>query len=597
MEASGVPRAPETESHPPGNQAPRRRRWSQRTGLLVVVPALLLPLVVGAVRALLDDPVAPSGDVALIELRVGDVGTQTPLLGSYGRYGFNHPGPLLSYVLAVPYRILGGRFAGLEVGTLALGALAVVAIAWVAVRRGGVHLLLWAGLLVAVLVHGVGPAWVADPWEPHGLLLPCAALVVLAFDAAAGRWWGLPLVAGTASLLAQAQATLLPFALALGALATAGVLVRALRRPDDRSPALLAVGAAALLTGVLWAPTVVQQLTREPGNLSAMVESLDRPEPVLGLADGARLVAIQLGHRGPWMGWDTPLDGFGLTVDPGGAPLVPVGAIALVLALVVAARRRLPGGLLAVTSTLAAVVAALSLSRLLGPAFVWIPQWTRVLGFACWLAVGWIAATALPARVRERLGAPLGAVLMVAVVGVSVLNAVEAASYERAPDPIGRVVTAMSRDAAPAVEALDGPVLVSTTAEPPVVFGGAVGLESLALALDHAGVETVVPAELADHFGPERAHPEQAVAELRVALADSPVPAPFRVVATADPLTVGQRAEQRRLLGTIGLDEGATMEEVQAAVDGDPTVGSVAERLQAYADLPPFVLLLADRPA
>ena len=561
-----------------------------------VLGALLLPLAVSALRGVLDDPPAPSGDVALIELRVRDVGGQTPLLGSYGRYGFNHPGPLLFYVLAVPYRLLGARFAGLEVGTLTLGALAIAAVAWVALRRGGLPLLLWAALLLAVLVRGVGPAWIANPWEPHGLLLPCAALVLLAFDAAAGRWWTLPLVAGTASLLAQAQATLLPFALALGAFALAGVVWRAVRSPGDRGPALRALAASAALTGVLWTPTVIEQLTRDPGNLRAMVRSLDRPDPVLGLADGIRLVAIQLGARGPWMGWSTPLDGFGLTVDPGGAPLVPLGAVALLVALVVGLRRRLPAGLLAAAAALAAVVGALSLSRLLGPVFIWIPQWTRVLGFACWLAVGWVAACALPASVRHRVRAPLVAVLLVATLGLSVVNTVEAATEDRVDDPVGRVVAGLVEDAAPAVEALEEPVLVSTTAEPAVVFGGAVGLESLVLALERTGLGTLVAVELADHYGPERAHPERATAELRLALEASPVPPGYEVVARADPLTVAQREERSRLLRSIGLDEGAVSEDVQQALDVDPGVGPVAERLESTSDLPPFVLLLREGP-
>ncbi len=591
--SAGAPPAPGAAAGADVARQQGRDRW--RLVVPVVLAALLLPLVVGVVRAVLDDPTAPSGDVALIELRVRDVGSKTPLLGSYGRYGFNHPGPLLFYVQALPYRLLGARFAGLEVGTLALGALAVAAIAWVTLRRGGPLLLLWAGLLVAVLVHAVGPAWLANPWEPHGLLLPCAALVVLAFDAAAGRWWTLPIVAGVASLLGQAQATLLPFAVALGAVATAGVAARVVRRPDDRSGALRALAVAAVLTGLLWAPTVVEQLTREPGNLIAMARSRNRPEPVLGLVDGFRLVAIQLGLRGPWLGWSTPLDGFGLTVDPGGAPMVPAGAVALLLALVVAARRRLQAGVLAAASALAALVAALSSSRLLGPVFIWIPQWTRVLGFACWLAVGWVAASALPAAVRHRLRAPVAAVLLVGAVGLSLVNLVEAASYDRPDDPIGRVVRSLTREAAPVITALEDPVLASTTAEPAVVFGSAVGLESLVLTLERSGAETVVAPELADHFGPERAHPERATAELRLTLESEPVPEGFRIVARADPLTPAQRKERGRLLESIGLDEDAVTEDVQRELDRDPSIRPVFERLAAHTDLPPFVLLLADR--
>ena len=592
IEVGGAPLPPPTAG--PRRSGAGRLLLGDRRTYLLVLTALLLPLLVAAVRALLDDSIAPSGDVALIELRTRDVGSQTPLVGSYQRFGFNQPGPLLFYVLAVPYRLFGARFAGLEVGTLALGAASLAGVAWVSIRRGGPVLLLWVGLLAAVLVHGVGPAWVGNPWEPHGLLLPCAALILLAYDAAAGRLWTLPLVGAMASLIGQAYATLLPFALALGGWALVGALAATVRRPEVRPVALRALGATVLLTGALWAPAVIEQLTREPGNLTAMTEALDRPEPALGIADGARLVAIQLGVPAPWLGWATPLDGFGLTVDPGGAHTVPLGALALVIALVVAAVRRLPSGLLAATAALAVVVAALSLSRLFGPVFIWIPQWTRVLGFACWASVGWVLAEALPAELRARFRPLLVAVLLVATLGVSLVNVVDAATHERVDDPITQVVTRLTRQAAPAIAALEEPVLVTTTAEPPVVFGGAVGLESLVLAVERSGVETVVAVEMRYHFGPERAHPERATAELRLALEASPVPPGFRVVGRADPLTPEQREERTRLLESIGLDEGAALQDVQSVLDRDPSIRPVFEQVEAFADFPPFVLLLAD---
>ena len=570
---------------------------SDRRLRALVVAVLAAPLLVGAVRALLDDGVAPSGDVALMEVRVRDVGSATPLLGSYGRYGFNHPGPLLFYVLAVPYRLLGGRFAGMEVGTLLLGVLSTVAIAWVAHRRGGAHLLLWVGLLLAVLVHGVGPTWVANPWEPHGLLLPCAALVLLSFDATAGRSWTLPLVALLASLLAQAQATLLPFATALVVLAAGAVAATAVRDRDRRTPALRALAATAVLTALLWAPPLVEEVTREPGNLTAMARARDRPEPVLGLADGARLVAQQLGVRAPWLGWATPLDGLDPVVDPDAAETVPVGAVALAAALVVAARRRLHAGLLALCVAVGIVAGALALSRLLGPTFVWIPQWTRVLGFACWAAVGWVVASAAPPTVRQRAGRVVAALLVLGTVGLSLANATRAATDDRTVDPLASAVARLTADAVPTIGALAQPVLVSSGAAPEIVFGtGQVGLEALVLDLERGGVDTVVAADLADRYGPERARPGRARSQLRLGLARDAVPEGFRVVGTADPLPPRERAERAALLRSIGLGDDATLGDVVLVMVEDPSVRPVWERLRAYSDLPPFVLLAADGP-
>ena len=233
----------------------------------------MLPLFVVVVRSLANGWQSHAGDVSLIELRTRDVGTtHTPLLGSYGRYGFNHPGPLWFGVLALPYRITGN----LEVGVVLVGLASLAAVVWVAVRRGG---LWWAALLTAILVWGAGPAYVSNPWEPEGLLLPSVALVLLAFDAAAGSDWSLPLVVGFASLLGAAQATLLPFAVAM-------VVVAAVR---VRSKGPLLVAGAVLV--VSWLPTVIQQLFVDPPNLTAMWNA----RATTGA--GAR-VAGCLGHRG-----------------------------------------------------------------------------------------------------------------------------------------------------------------------------------------------------------------------------------------------------------------------------------------------------------
>src|SRR3954454_20436487 len=145
-------------------------RWGRRLFVVTTV-ALMLPLAMMAVRVLAHDWPNPGGDIALIELRTRDVGAHTPLLGSYGRYGFSQPGPLWFYALALPYRVFGSRFAGLQIGVLVANVAAVLAMLTVARRRGGVVLMMIVAALLGVLVHGLGALWLADPWEPHGLTL------------------------------------------------------------------------------------------------------------------------------------------------------------------------------------------------------------------------------------------------------------------------------------------------------------------------------------------------------------------------------------------------------------------------------------------
>jgi hypothetical protein len=82
---------------------------SDRRLLSVVAGVLIVPAAVLLVRVIHSGWLS-SSDWADIELRTRDVGTvHTPLVGAYSRYGWNHPGPLLFYVLALPYRVLAAR--------------------------------------------------------------------------------------------------------------------------------------------------------------------------------------------------------------------------------------------------------------------------------------------------------------------------------------------------------------------------------------------------------------------------------------------------------------------------------------------------------
>ncbi len=125
--------------------AARARPWWRRDRHVVTAAVVLtvLPLLVAVPRVLSKGAFALHGDDALVELRVRDIGSHTPLVGSYQRFGYNQPGPSLFYLLVLPYRLLGSRFAGLQVAALLTNAVAIVGIAVVAFRRGGTVLAGW----------------------------------------------------------------------------------------------------------------------------------------------------------------------------------------------------------------------------------------------------------------------------------------------------------------------------------------------------------------------------------------------------------------------------------------------------------------------
>ena len=105
-----------------------------------VVALAVLPLVVSTIALALGHTYRPSADEAWIELQVRDIGHHAVLLGPYSRFGWFHPGPLLYYLLWLPYRLTGGSGASLGIAALTLNALTVVAIAFVSRRRGGLPL-------------------------------------------------------------------------------------------------------------------------------------------------------------------------------------------------------------------------------------------------------------------------------------------------------------------------------------------------------------------------------------------------------------------------------------------------------------------------
>jgi hypothetical protein len=573
-------------------------RPALRRGLVVgAVAVAVLPLVVGLVAVLARGEFAIHSDNALRELRVRDFGSRdTPLVGSYTRFGWNHPGPLLLYVLAVPYRLLGANFAGLQAGALLLNAFAIVGIAVVAYRRGGVVLVFWSLTLVTVLVHAIGADRIADPWEPHILVLPLAFLLFLAFDAAAGHPWTLPFAAGVMTLIAQAYAVLAPAAVALFAWALVVVVVR------DRSqlrrllrPALV----TAAVLAVLWVPPVVEQFREDPGNLREMWSFVREPNETLGLGDAYSAVALQFGADAPWLDGEVPLVAFSTDVDVDAGPLVPLGLLALLGGLGVALWRRDESAMLALTVLVVVVAAIAGLSRLVGELFNWEIEWTRVVGLGCWLAAGWCGYRALTTSVRERI-APVGlAVLGLALLVLSGVNVAKAVSDDPDRGSVHNALVKLDDAAVTHLEEVDGPVLVTSTAVVPgEVFGhGHVGPEVIALALDRAGVDVVVDKHLDNRFGPRRAQPERATAELRLVTGDpSPPPDGFRKVATVDPLTRDQRADRRRLKAK--LDKLGALDSLEAAIERDPKVRDLLDRYAAIGGLglrdaaPPRLTLL-----
>ena len=283
------------------------------------------PVVVATVRTLARGWTAV-GDNGLILLRgAQDVGTSHhPLLGALtsalmgsGR-NLNHPGPLWFDLLA-PFVRVAGPSVGLAVGVMVANIAAIVGAAWAAHRTGGVRALVLVTALSAGLAWAMGSELLFDAWQPHAMILPFWALLVMCWCLAAGDVFVGPFVIGVASLVVQ---THLSFVYVVGLVVSATVAILAfhlwrVRRQDDdgwelqRLLAFRRVGIwTAVVAALAWSHPIVDQFTGV-GNLGDLLASRGADSNRVGLGLSARLVASVVAIP-PW--WTR--SGFSSTIRP-----------------------------------------------------------------------------------------------------------------------------------------------------------------------------------------------------------------------------------------------------------------------------------------
>src|SRR5690349_14036789 len=102
--------APADETSSPN---PAALAFADRHLEVILTAIVTLPFVVAAAMMVVKyRSFAPFADIALIELGIRDVGRHVVLLGVYSRFGWRHPGPMLFYLLAIPYWLTGGSSGG-----------------------------------------------------------------------------------------------------------------------------------------------------------------------------------------------------------------------------------------------------------------------------------------------------------------------------------------------------------------------------------------------------------------------------------------------------------------------------------------------------
>lgn len=412
----------------PGGSGTFARRHLDAAATAVAV----MPFVASAVFLLLTQRgFAPYADIALIELGVRDVGRHLVLLGVYSRFGWRHPGPLLFYVLAVPYWLSGGSSIGLCAGAALINGASVVAIAWFARRRGGRELLLLTLLLVALMARTLGPELWADPWNPSLALFPLMAFVFGCWSLADGDDAVIPMLVVTGTFCVQTHVGYAMFVAVplLVAVASRTMISRSRRKHDgESSEARPAPGRLrrALLWGagigvLLWLPPMVDQLIHEPGNLRELASFLRSADSQYGVRDGLQFTAYELGAEPAWLFGEHQAGWLGL-VDYSSPPF-PAGGVLLMAAGAWAVwRRDWSGTRLAVLAIGLLATSVISVSRIVEGLFPYIVRWSAAVGAFAWLAILWLAWRAVRHHIPKLAQQVAGWMLGIGLLAVSTAN-------------------------------------------------------------------------------------------------------------------------------------------------------------------------------
>jgi hypothetical protein len=367
-----------------------------------VLFAVTLPLLVAAV-VLAFRPWYPTLDLAMTELRVRDVGgRQTPLIGLPGRIGVfpdqgSHPGPW-SFWLVRPFHLLsGGRSWGMEIGSVLLNAAAVTGALWIARRVGGIRVQLAVAAVLAVAIRGYGLSVLTHPWNPYFPLLLWLVVMLATWATLSGDHHMAIVVVVVGSVAAQTHVPYLLPAITMSALALGTLAVR-----RDLVPLLASVAAAAFF----WVPAGVDQVRREPGNISMLIDHFtgDTDEATIGFVQGSGVFLRHLDlPRAAFEMFRTSDAFLEVSGETGGVSLGGLAVLAAwVVAVVITVRRRhLPLIRLNAVLAVALAVGWFSMTRIFGKIWFYLTLWAWGTALLVLVSIVWTAYLLLRDRVEN----------------------------------------------------------------------------------------------------------------------------------------------------------------------------------------------------
>ena len=527
--------------------------------LVVAVVALLAIILGWLLYRLFTSDWLPIGDYRTLQLRVADVGgSETPIVGVYSRYQWNHPGPLLLYILAIPYRLSGSSPLGLLFGALLINLGVIASTLWIAARAGRRAFVL-VGFFLALLCLGMNPAGLADPWNPEFVILSVFAAAVACWRVLFGDRVAAVALVAIGSFAVQCHVgSALPVSLLIG-IGVVAILVRSFagtERSHARRTALIA-GAIAILC---WIPPLIDQLTNSPGNLRLIFSFLQNPpRATTGFSTGLEIMFRFLSIPGNWVRGEEPTL-LNSAIDTSGWAF-PWALLGLIAAGLWAWRKQWRSELalcgIAGALVLSGIVAA---SRIVGAPSPYLLRWMWAIAAFTWLAV---AAVALRQIALTSLGR-IHATNLVAVATILVLIAILARGVNLTPLRLSnswtRAISAITPPVLAAIKDVPGPIILS------VGYGidGSAGLDLLARA-EEAGLDVRRSPSWAYIYGNKRTIDRSQAATEVLFLTESArletlADPYYREIFTYDPLSPDQRAEFDALVAKYaGIDVPAGM--------------------------------------
>lgn len=533
--------------------------------LVIAIVALIAIVLVWLLYRLLTSDWLPIGDYRTLQLRVADVGgSETPIVGVYSRYQWNHPGPLLFYALALPYRLSGSSDIGLLIGALLINLGTIATTLWIAARAGRRAFVL-VGFFIALLCLGMNPAGLADPWNPEFVILSVFATAVACWRVVFGdRVAAIALVLFGSFAIQCHIGSALPVGLLIGIGATA-LIVRSVRGKDrshDRRTALSALGVAI----VCWIPPIIEQFTHSPGNLRLIYEFLrNPPRATTGFSTGVQIVFRFLSVPGYWVRGEEPTHITSALNTSGWA--IPWALVALCIAAWWAWKKHWRNELALCGIAGALVVAgAIASSRIVGAPAPYLLRWMWAIAAFTWLAVAVVALRQIALTTFGRRHANnLVAVATIVVLLTMIIRGVNLAPL-RLSESWTRAIAALTPPVLAAIENAPGPIYLADG----YGLDGSAGLDLLAQA-EQAGLQVRRGPSWAYIYGDKRViNRDDAASELlyltgstRLQFEADPR---YREIVTYDPLTPDQRAEYDALVAKYaGIDVPAGMSAFEQA--------------------------------